>query len=45
MIGEVFGSKTLIKSAPEANPNAKKRATLLFIAFGAGDYPPDGRRI
>ena len=48
--GEVFGSKTLIKSAAEANPNAEKRATLLFftfgggqdqiIAFGAGDYPP-----
>jgi hypothetical protein len=47
--GEVFGSKTLIKSAPEANPNAEKRATLLFftfsggqdqiIAFGAGDIP------
>ena len=55
MIGKVFGSKTLINSAPEANPNAEKRATLLFftfsggqdqiIAFGAGDYPPDGRRI
>jgi len=50
MTGEVFGSKTLIKSAAEANPNAEKRATLLFftfsggqdqiIAFGAGDYPP-----
>lgn len=48
--GEVFGSKTLIKMAAEANPNAEKRATLLFftfsggqdqiIAFGAGDYPP-----
>ncbi len=49
MSGEVFGSKTLIKMAAEANPNAEKRATLLFftfsggqdqiIAFGAGDYP------
>ena len=49
MTGEVFGSKTLIKSAPEANPNTEKRATLLcftfsggqdqIIAFGAGDYP------
>jgi hypothetical protein len=48
--GEVFGSKTLIKMAAEANPNSEKRATLLFfmftggqdqiIAFGAGDYPP-----
>lgn len=48
--GEVVGSKTLIKSASEANPNAEKRATLLFftfsggqdqiIAFGVGDYPP-----
>jgi hypothetical protein len=48
--GEVVGSKTLIKSAAEANPNAEKRATLLFstfgggqdqiIAFGTGDYPP-----
>lgn len=48
--GEVFGSKTLVKMAGEANPNSEKRATLLFftfnggadqiIAFGAGDYPP-----
>lgn len=48
--GEVFGSKTLIKVAAQANPNSEKRATLLFfmfgdgqdqiIAFGAGDYPP-----
>src|SRR5262245_1831259 len=48
--GEVFGSKTLIKVAAEANPNSEKRATLLvftfgggpdqIIAFGAGDYPP-----
>jgi hypothetical protein len=28
--GEVFYSKTLIKSAPGANTNAEKRATLLF---------------
>jgi len=34
--GEVFGSKTLIKSAAEANPNAEKRATLLFFTFGGG---------
>jgi len=48
--GEVFGSKTLVKLAAQANPKAEKRATLLFftfhggpdqiIAFGAGDYPP-----
>jgi hypothetical protein len=48
--GEVFGSKTLVKLAAQANPNSEKRATLLFftfrggqdqlIAFGAGDYPP-----
>jgi hypothetical protein len=50
MIGEVFGSKTLIKIAGQANPNSEKRATLLFftltggqdqiIVLGAGDYPP-----
>lgn len=48
--GEVFGSKTLIKLAAQANPNSEKRATLLcftfsggqdqIIAFGAVDYPP-----
>jgi hypothetical protein len=48
--GEVFGSKTLIKVAAQANPNSEKRATLLvftfgdgqdqIIAFGAVDYPP-----
>jgi hypothetical protein len=50
MIGEVFGSKTLIKIAGQANPDSEKRATLLFftfnrgqdqiIALGATDYPP-----
>jgi hypothetical protein len=49
-VGEVFGSKTLVKVAAQANPNSEKRATLLvftfgggqnqIIAFGAGDYPP-----
>lgn len=49
MIGEVFGSKTLIKLAAQANPNSEKRATLLFFTFaggqdqiivlGAADYP------
>jgi hypothetical protein len=34
--GEVFGSKTLIKLASEANPNVEKRGTLLFFTFGAG---------
>ena len=48
--GEVFGSKTLVKLAAQANPNSEKRATVLvftfhggqdqIIAFGAGDYPP-----
>jgi hypothetical protein len=48
--GEVFGSKTLVKLAGQANPNSEKRATVLFftfhggqdqiIALGAGDYPP-----
>jgi hypothetical protein len=50
MIGEVFGSKTLMKIAGQANPDSEKRATLLFftfnrgqdqiIALGATDYPP-----
>lgn len=31
--GEVFGSKTLFKVATDANPNAEKRATLLFFTF------------
>ena len=48
--GEVIGSKTLVKMATDANPNPKRRATLLFftfadrkdqiIAFGAADYSP-----
>lgn len=48
--GEVFGSKTLVKLAAQANPNSEKRATILFFTFnsgqdqimalGAGDYPP-----
>jgi hypothetical protein len=48
--GEVFGSKTLFKVATDANPNAEKRATLLFftfsdaqdqiIAVGVHDYSP-----
>ena len=48
--GEVFGSKTLVKLAGQANPDSEKRATFLcftfgggkdqIIAFGAGDYPP-----
>lgn len=32
--GEVFGSKTLIKLATDANPDVEKRATLLFFTFG-----------
>jgi hypothetical protein len=50
--GEVFGSKTLIKMATDANPNLETRATVLFftfanrqdqiVALGAFD---DGRRI
>ena len=48
--GEVIGSKTLVKVATDANPNLKRRATLLFftfadrkdqiVAFGAADYSP-----
>jgi len=48
--GEVFGSKTLIKTATDANPNLETRATVLFFTFanrqdqivaaGATDYPP-----
>lgn len=47
--GEVFGSKTLIKMATDANPNLETRATVLFftfanhqdqiVALGAFDYP------
>lgn len=33
LIGEAFGSKTLIKLAAQANPNSEKRATLLFFTF------------
>ena len=50
VIGEVLGSKTLYKVATDANPNAEKRATLLFftfsdvhdqiIAVGVHDYSP-----
>jgi hypothetical protein len=50
VIGEVFGSKTLIKMATDANPNLETRATVLFftfanrqdqiVALGARDYPP-----
>jgi len=48
--GEVFGSKTLVKLATEANPNLEQRATLLsftfsdrhdqIIALGVADYSP-----
>ena|SRR5213596_1928881 len=34
VIGEVFGSKTLVKLATGANPPLEKRATLLFFTFG-----------
>ena len=47
--GEVFGSKTLIKMATDANPNLETRATVLFFTFanrrdqimalGSLDYP------
>src|SRR5436190_1127482 len=49
VIGEVFGSKTLVKLATEANPNLEQRATLLsftfsdqdqIIALGVADYSP-----
>ena len=50
VIGEVFGSKTLVKLATDANPGLEKRATLLFftfadrqdqiIALGVHDYSP-----
>jgi hypothetical protein len=48
--GEVFGSKTLIKLATDANPNVENRATILFFTFngrkdqivvyGITDYSP-----
>src|SRR5256886_14337185 len=31
--GEVFGSKTLIKMATDANPNLETRASVLFFTF------------
>jgi hypothetical protein len=34
--GEVFGSKTLIKLATDANPDLEKRGTLLFVTFAGG---------
>jgi hypothetical protein len=34
--GQVFGSKTLIQVAAQANPNSEKRATFLFFTFGDG---------
>src|SRR5947199_10699224 len=50
VIGEVFGSKTLVKLATDANPNFEQRATLLsftfsdrqdqIIALGVADYSP-----
>src|SRR5438270_13652894 len=50
VIGEVFGSKTLVKLATDANPNLERRATLLsftfsdrqdqIIALGVADYSP-----
>jgi hypothetical protein len=50
VIGEVFGSKTLVKLATDANPNLEQRATLLsfifsdrqdqIIALGVVDYAP-----
>jgi hypothetical protein len=48
--GEVFGSKTLIKLASDANPDLENRATFLFftfeghqdqiVVFGVTDYSP-----
>jgi hypothetical protein len=50
VIGEVFGSKTLVKLATDANPKFEQRATLLsftfndrqdqIIALGIADYAP-----
>src|SRR5438067_6034683 len=52
VIGEVFGSKTLVKLATDANPNLEQRATLLSFTFGdrqaqiivlgVVDYTPTG---
>ena len=36
IMGEVFGSKTLIKLATDADPDVEKRGTLLFFTFGGG---------
>lgn len=51
VVGEVFGSKTLVKMSTADNPNAEQRMTLLFFTFdnredqimvaGVPDYPPD----
>src|SRR5881398_4008444 len=48
--GEVFGTKTLVKLATDANPNLEQRAMLLsftfsdrqdqIIALGVADYSP-----
>ncbi len=50
VIGEVFGSKTLVKLATDANPNFEQRTTFLcftfsdrqdhIIALGVADYSP-----
>src|SRR5207247_2505856 len=50
VIGEVFGSKTLVKLATDGNPNLEQRTTLLsftfsdrqdqIIALGVADYSP-----
>ena len=36
--GEVFGSKTLVKLATEANPNLEQRATLLSFTLAIGMF-------
>jgi hypothetical protein len=50
--GEVFGTKTLVKLATDANPNLEQRATVLSFTFGdrqdqiivlgVVDYSPTG---
>jgi len=50
--GEVFGTKTLVKLATDANPNLEQRTTLLSFTFGdrqdqiivlgVVDYTPTG---
>ena len=52
MTGEVFGTKTLVKLATDANPNLEQRTTLLSFTFGdhqdqiivlgVVDYSPTG---